>query len=114
MSLSGARPMVIGWVPSGTSFNTAPSNFRTSLDIFFYPPPTEAERTLPGVPLPDLQAIEHPFRFRKNAQNDHADVVDAAVFVGQIDEPVRCVLGRRACQDRASDFRVGHPARQSV
>src|SRR5260370_35059952 len=100
MSLSGARPMVIGWVPSGTSFNTAPSNFRTSLDIFFYPPPTEAERTLPGIPLPDLQAIEHPFRFRNNAQNDHTDVVAAAVLVGQIDDRARRVRGQRPCHDR--------------
>src|SRR5258708_15896381 len=100
MSLSGARPMVIGWVPSGTSFNTAPSNFTTSLDIFFYSPPNEAERTLTGVPLPDLQAIEHPFRFRKDAQNNHSDVVDAPVFFGQIDNPVPSFLARRARQDR--------------
>src|SRR2546430_12589346 len=35
----------------------------------------------------DLQAFEHAFRLRKDAQHDYTDVVDAAIFIGQIDEP---------------------------
>src|ERR1700681_135708 len=108
MSLSGARPIVTGRVPSGTSFNTAPSNCRTSLDIFFCSPPAEAGQTLPGVPFPDLQATEHAFRLRKDPKDDDTHVVDTAVFIGQIDEPVRRVLGRSACQQRTRDFRISH------
>src|SRR5580693_2281571 len=114
MSLSGERPIVTGRVPSGTSFNTAPSNFRSNLDISVYSPPAAAGPTLPGIPLPNFQTIEHPFRVGKESQDDHTDVVDASVFIGQIDEPVRCILRRGARQDRARDFRVGYHARQSV
>src|ERR1700682_6368593 len=104
MSLSGARPIVTGRVPSGTSFNTALSNCRTSLDIFFCSPPAQAGQTLSGVPFPDLQAIEHVFRLGKASKNDHSHVVAATFFIGQIDEPVRRILGRSACQKRARDF----------
>src|ERR1700726_689573 len=114
MSLSGERPIVTGRVPSGTSFNTAPSNFRSNLDISIYSPPAEAGPTLPGVPLPNFQTIEHAFRVRKKSQDDPPDVVDTTISVAQTDEPVRRILRGCARQESARDFRVGYHPRQSV
>src|SRR5882762_1827489 len=101
-------------VPERDLLQRGALEFQDESRHLFCSPPAIAERTLSGVPLPDLQAFEHAFRLRKDAQHDYTDVVDAAIFIGQIDEPVRRVLCRRACQDRTRDFRIGHHARQSV
>src|SRR5690242_4781348 len=103
-SLSGARPMVTGRVPSETSFKTAFSNLRTSLDIFFFSSGQSRVQTLPGIPFPDFQPVQHALRLGLDAQDDHADVVDAAIFIGQIDQAVRRVLRRYAGQQDARDF----------
>src|SRR6266436_9686645 len=112
MSLSGARPMVTGRVPSGTSFKVARSYFRTSLDILVLSS-GQSRTNLSGIPLPDFQSVKNAFRFRQDAQDDHADIVHAAIFVGQIDKAVRSVLRRYAGQQDARDFRIGDHARQS-
>src|SRR5262249_23377002 len=114
ISLSGARPMLSGRLPTGTSFSGDSWNLSTSLAISV----TSAQRLFLELPAevarPAAQSVEPAIRPDPNAQDHHRGVVFAAVFIRQRDEAVGGCLRGKMGEQCAGDFRIGDHARQPI
>src|SRR5712692_4881000 len=111
MSLSGARPIVIGRLPMGISLSASPRNFKTSLAISATSCKRHCVRRPARAADPPPQPAQHATDAWLDAQHYNGDVVFAAVVAGQRDQAIRGGLRTGAGDQVAGDFGSGNLAR---
>src|SRR5712692_10399767 len=95
MSLSGARRMLTGRLPMGTSFKILFSNFRLSFAISVS---SSGRWDIGGQAHPPAHSREEPVGCVLKVHNHNGNVVLAAVFICQAHQPFRRALRVCLCQ----------------
>src|SRR5271155_3959315 len=110
MPLSGERPMLTSCCPTATSFNTAVSNFSTSLDM--------GTPSLSGWILgyfePSADLAHRARSLRRMTQDYRSNVVAAPRMIRLLHQRIGGLLRPSRFLQNSGDLRLGKLAKQSV